>query len=277
MAEQSWRGGVAVVTGAGSGMGRAFARRLGREEGMRLGILDVEAAALEAVQRELEGEGVEVVAVRADVSDAAAVKEAADAILGRWGTVDVLINNAGIEGYLDGPIWEAEASDWAWTFGVNFWGVVHCTQQFLPAMLAQDRGLIVNTASMTALVTSRNMYAITKHAVLAFSETLRQDLAQRGSKVQVAALCPGIVATRLFQGSRNRPARYQRESKPSEWEKGQALRETMHQRLAQGMDPAEVVSITLDGVRRGKFYILTDHEWDPQIIERHQEILAGAP
>ena len=208
---QEFAGKVAVVTGAASGMGRAFAERFGRE-GMQVVLADVEQAALEQAVEELRGQGLAVIGVQTDVMQPQAVDELARQTLERFGKVHLVCNNAGVEGYLEGAIWEATPRDWQWTFGVNFWGVVHGVQTFMPIMLAQaEQGWMVNTASAIALVRGGNMYGITKHAVRALSETMDAQLKQRNANVGVSVLCPGVVNTRLFEGWRNRPAELRNE------------------------------------------------------------------
>lgn len=268
-------GRVAVVTGAASGMGRAFAERFA-DEGMRVVLADVERDALDRAVGELRAKGRDVVGVGTDVSRADEVRRLAGAALDAYGGVHLVVNNAGVEGYLDGPIWEATDRDWTWTMGVNFWGVVNGVRAFLPLMLARgEEGHLVNTASMTAVVRALNMYSVTKHAVLALTETVHAQLRERGARVGVSVLCPGIVATRLFQGSRNRPAELRDEREPPGAAGGAELRRRMHERLAAGMAPAEVAEILLRGVREDRLYILTDHDWDERIRARTGDILQG--
>lgn len=273
---QEFAGKVAVVTGAGSGMGRAFAQRLA-QEGMKVVLADIEVPALDEAVAEMSGEGHEVHGVPTDVSDPAAIQALAAQAMEHFGRVDVVCNNAGVEGYLDGAIWEATDKDWTWTFGVNYWSVVHGVRTFLPILLDNpDGGHMVNTASMTAVVTARNMYSITKHGVLALTEVVHSDLKARGAKVGISALCPGIIATRLFQGSRNRPASLQNEVPTPGAEQGQTMREQMNARLAGGMSPAQVAEHLLRGIREERLYILTDQDWDEQINARHEAILQAS-
>ncbi|HZV50651.1 MAG TPA: SDR family NAD(P)-dependent oxidoreductase [Candidatus Dormibacteraeota bacterium] len=272
---RAFAGRVAVVTGAASGMGRAFARRFA-EEGMRVVLADVEREALDRTVAELRAHGHQVTGVPTDVMSRASVQDLARATLDVYGKVHLVCNNAGVEGYLDGAIWEATERDWRWTMGVNFWGVVHGVETFLPILLAQgEEGHVVNTASMTAVVRATNMYAITKQAVLAYSETVYGHLRERGARVGISVLCPGIVATQLFLGSRNRPRELRNEQEPPGAAEGAELRRRMHQRLAAGMPPAEVAEILVRAVREERFYVLTDHEWDERIRRRTEDVLRG--
>jgi NAD(P)-dependent dehydrogenase (short-subunit alcohol dehydrogenase family) len=271
-------GRVAVVTGAGSGMGRAFALGLAAE-GMKIVAADIQDDALAATVASLSGDGHDVLGVPTDVSEPDSVRRLADAAFDRFGGVHILCNNAGVEGYLDGPIWAATPKDWEWTVGVNFWSVVHGVRAFLPRMLAAgEPGHVVNTCSMTSVVAAGNMYAITKHAVLALTEVLAADLAKRDAPVGVTALCPGIIATNLFRGSRNRPASLREDGPVADRDPGAGLvlRERMHATLATGTPPAQVAALVVDAIRTGARYLLTDHEWDDRIIARHESILAGA-
>jgi NAD(P)-dependent dehydrogenase (short-subunit alcohol dehydrogenase family) len=269
-------GKVAVVTGAGSGMGRAFARRFAAE-GMKVVVADVQRDALVQTVEQLRADGVSTLDVVTDVSSPWAIRYLADAATEEFGNVHLLCNNAGVEGYLDGAVWEATDKDLSWTFGVNFWSVVQGVREFVPRMLAHgEPAHVVNTVSMTALIAPQNLYGITKHAVLALTEVLASELRQREANIGVTALCPGTIATNLFHGSRNRPAHLRnREDSPGARE-GLELRERMHALLAEGMPPAEVADKLMQAIRSNSLYLLTDHEWDDLIVARHRAIMAGA-
>jgi NAD(P)-dependent dehydrogenase (short-subunit alcohol dehydrogenase family) len=268
-------GMVAVVTGAGSGMGKAFAKRFAAE-GMRVVIADVQRDALERTFDELRADGVPTLSVLTDVSSASAMRYLAEAATEEFGEVHLLCNNAGVEGYLDGPVWEATDKDWTWTVGVNFWSVVYGIRAFIPGMLAHGQPAhVVNTVSMTALIAPGNLYGIAKHAVLALTEVLANDLRQREARIGVTALCPGTVATNLFHGSRNRPSHLRNSADPAGAEEGRELRERMHALLSDGMSPAEVADKLMQAIRSNSLYLLTDHEWDELITERHRAIIAG--
>jgi NAD(P)-dependent dehydrogenase (short-subunit alcohol dehydrogenase family) len=269
-------GKVAVVTGAGSGMGKAFAKRFAAE-GMKVVVADVQRDALERTVEELRADGAATVGVLTDVSSSSAVRYLADAAAEEFGDVHLLCNNAGVEGYLDGAVWEATDKDWNWTVGVNFWSVVHGIRVFVPRMLAHgEPAHVVNTVSMTAVIAPGNLDGITKHAVLALTEVLAHDLRERGARIGVTALCPGMIATNLFHGSRNRPAHLHNAVEPTGALEGWALRERMHALLADGMPADEVADKLLQAIRANALYLLTDHEWDELATERHRAILAGA-
>jgi NAD(P)-dependent dehydrogenase (short-subunit alcohol dehydrogenase family) len=273
---EDFAGKVAVVTGAGSGMGKAFARRFAAE-GMAVVAADIEEHALARTVDELRAGGATALGVPTDVSSADAVRQLADTAGEAFGNVHLLCNNAGVEGYLDGAIWEATDKDWAWTFGVNFWSVVHGIRAFVPRMLAHGQPAhIVNTCSMTAVISPGNMYGITKHAVLALTEVLAADLRQRRARIGVTALCPGTIATNLFHGSRNRPEHLRNDEPTPGAREGRELRDRMHAVLANGMSPDEVADKLVAAIRSGAPYLLTDHQWDERIIARHRAILAGA-
>jgi len=273
---EDFAGKTAVITGAGSGMGRAFALRWAAE-GMNVVLGDIQPDALDAVAAEISAAGGSLAAARTDVSSLDDVRALADLAEASFGPVHLVHNNAGVEGYLDGPIWAATDRDWQWTVGVNFWSLVHGIRTFVPRMLAHgQQGHIVNTCSMTSVTAATNMYGITKHATIALSEVLWNDLRRTGAPIGVTALCPGTIATNLFRGSRNRPASLADEGGNISAE-GKELRDQMHLVLAAGMPPSEVAAKVVDKVRADSgLYLLTDHEWDERVITRHQAILASA-
>jgi NAD(P)-dependent dehydrogenase (short-subunit alcohol dehydrogenase family) len=271
---EEFAGKTAVVTGAGSGMGKAFALRWGAE-GMNVVIGDIQQDALDATAAELSDAGVPVLGVRTDVSKLSDIEALADAAESRFGPIHLVNNNAGVEGYLDGPIWAATSKDWEWTVSVNFWSVVYGVRTFVPRMLAHgEPGHVVNTCSMTSVIAASNMYGICKHAILALTEVLAADLKAAGANIGATGLCPGIIATNLFHGTRNRPEALANEVGMSA--SGAALRESMHATLSKGMPPSQVADKLVTAVRENALYLLTDHEWDSRVVGRHEAIMAGA-
>ena len=207
-------GKVAAITGAGSGFGREFAR-LSAQLGMRLALSDVQPDALASVVSELNS--ADVTGDVVDVADSAQVKQWADQTFDRFGAVHLLMNNAGVGG--GGYLWEASERDWQWVMGVNLMGVVHGVQHFVPRMLdAETRGEaghIVNTASMAGWLTAPLMgvYNVSKHAVVALSETLFHDLRLAKSSIGVTVLCPAYVPTGIAESHRNRPVELSNDSR----------------------------------------------------------------
>ena len=265
---REFQGKVAVVTGAASGIGRALATRFAHE-GMKVVLADVEEAPLKASVQELKDEGHDVIGVLTDVSKAESVNDLAKRTLEAYGGVHILCNNAGVGDQRD--IVRATSKDWDWVLGVNFWGVVHGILSFLPVMIEQGEEVhIVNTASVSGLFTSNRLYGISKHAVVATSESLYRQLRRDELKVGVSVLCPSIVDTAIVDSARNRPVELQNECEP---EMTEAEREGLEQKFKDGTPPSEVADITLQGIREGRFYILQDSLFDDSIRKRMQNIL----
>ncbi|MDP6605442.1 MAG: SDR family NAD(P)-dependent oxidoreductase [Dehalococcoidia bacterium] len=276
-------GRVAVVTGAASGMGRAFSERFARE-GMKVVLADIEEGALDATVAQLRAEELEVTGVRTDVSSLEAVEELARATVDQYGGVHIVCNNAGVAGDLDflgnrrERIWEHTTRDWEWTFGVNFWGVVHGIRTFVPIMLEQDEpGHVVNTASMAGLLSgaTADIYGATKHAVVRITEALYFQLQQEQSKVGASVLCPGIINTRIFASGRNRPDEL---ANP-----GQQLSDDERtERIAEGdaffergLAPSEVAEQLFEAIRDEQLYVLTRDVPLDRISARTENIVTG--
>jgi NAD(P)-dependent dehydrogenase (short-subunit alcohol dehydrogenase family) len=194
-----FRGRVAVVTGGAGGIGLALARAFAAR-GAKIVLADVDDAALARAGKELASAGAEVLAVAADVTKRASMLSLADAAFARFAATHILCNNAGIA--IAGPLVGADPDDWQTTMAINFWGVVHGIDAFLPRMIEQRQGgHVVNTSSMAGLVGMDwlGIYCATKFAVLGLSESLRRELAPRG--IGVSVLCPMLVETRITENS----------------------------------------------------------------------------
>ena len=200
------RGRVAVVTGAASGIGLGLAERFAAE-GMHVVMADVEEPALAKAAAELAGAGASVLPVVTDVSDRAAVDALRDAALSAFGAVHVVCNNAGVGGP-HGPLWECPPGEWDWVLGVNLEGVMNGVRTFMPVLLEQDAGHLVNTSSIFGVFAGTlGPYGVSKHAVAALTETLHFNLRSLGvTHVGVSVLCPGAVRTNFGTSARNRPA-----------------------------------------------------------------------
>ena len=272
---------VAVITGAGSGFGREFALR-GATLGMKLVLADVLEAPLNETVAMLKASGAAVVAKQCDVSNAADMDALAAFAMASFGGVNLVFNNAGVGA--GGLLWENTVKDWEWVLGVNLWGVIHGVRVFTPLMLEQAKndaeyeGYIVNTSSMAGLLSPQLMgaYNVSKHAVVALSETLFHDLqaAQADGvtqQINCSVLCPAFVPTGISQSHRARP---------DALKNSQAATASM--KLAQSMtnkavsagklSAADVARLTFDAIVENRFYIITHPKIMPTVQMRLDDI-----
>jgi NAD(P)-dependent dehydrogenase (short-subunit alcohol dehydrogenase family) len=264
-------GDVAVVTGAASGIGFALADRFARE-GMHVVLADIEAHALAQARERIAAHGVEVVDVVTDVSDEEAVNRLAEATLARFGAVHVVCNNAGVGSTADA--WFGPLSSWRWVLGVNLWGVVHGVRAFLPTLLAQQRGYIVNTASMAGLMPGTGpSYDASKHAVVALTEDLYTTLQQMGSPVGVGVLCPGWVRTNILDAERNWPTTLG--EVPAHDVVADVLAKHVGRALDEGMPPAAVADVVAESIVTDRFWIFPHPEWLEIALRRWHTIAEG--
>ena len=274
---QTFSGNTAVITGAASGIGYALAQECAQLD-MRIVLADVAEAPLARAEAELAGRGAQVLAVPTDVSRRADVEALADRAFAAFGAVHLLFNNAGVAA--GGSPWEATWNDWEWVLGVNLWGVLHGVKVFTPRLLAQNTEChIVNTASGAGLTAGgfSAPYSVSKHAVVALSESLYFALRQRQSLVHVSVLCPSLVRTAINQTERNRPSALHNPPPPSSPESDarmQAGRVAFEALLASSMDPRQAARITLDAIRANQFYVLTDPAWLDVVRLRTDKILS---
>ncbi|MEE4249787.1 MAG: SDR family NAD(P)-dependent oxidoreductase [Alcanivoracaceae bacterium] len=198
---KSFRDRVAVITGAGSGIGRALAFQLGAA-GCKLAISDINEAAVKQVAKELKANGHDVIADRLDVADREAFYAYADKVLNKFGSVNLVINNAGVA--LGSTVEQTSYEDFEWLMGINFWGVVYGTKAFLPHLKNADQGHIVNISSVFGLigVPSQSAYNAAKFAVRGFTESLRQELELEGSSVSCTSVHPGGIKTNIARNAR---------------------------------------------------------------------------
>ena len=268
-----FEGKVAVVTGAASGIGRGLVTRFG-QEGMNVVLADVQRDALDAAASGLTERlgGDRVLAVPTDVRHEDEVEALAAATFERFGTAHVLCNNAGIG--TGGLAWMVPADRWRWIVEVNLLSVAHGIRAFVPRMIEQGEGHIVNTASAAGVNTGPVMspYYATKHAVVALSESLHFDLQMTGAPVGVSVLCPEWVRTNIAESERNRPPEVAEVVLPPDAPlEGRAILQGL---VEGGLDPLEVAGIVVDSIRAGRFWIFT-HDTTVGIAKRRWDAIAA--
>lgn len=267
-------GRVAVVTGAASGIGIGLCERFAAE-GMRVVMADVEEPALRKAADRLSGQGAAVLPVPTDVSSPGQVDALRDEAVRAFGAVHVLSNNAGVGGSHE-PLWLIPGGEWDWVLGVNLGGVINGVRSFIPLLLEQDVAHVMNTASIFGVFAGAlGPYGISKHAVVALSETLHFQLRSFGARVGVSVLCPGAVRTNFGTSARNRPA--SAGPLPGSSEAARGNEERFQRLAAAGLEPAQVAAIVVDAIRESRFYILTSSNRNEAVGRRGEEIVAGTP
>lgn len=267
-------GGVAVVTGAASGLGLAIARACAARR-MRLVLADVDAAALGTAATELAAR-TECIARVTDVRERAALEALADATFAAFGTVTALFNNAGV--VITRPVLETSIADWRWMLDVNLWSVIHGISAFVPRMLAQGReGRVINTASAAGFLAEPNLaaYAVSKHAVVALSETLHQEFKQQNAPLGVTILSPAFVPTGILQSERARPADLTAPSAPLSAAAREAQAQLQRAVGSGKLTAADVAARVLDGVRRRRLHVFTHPKIRRGVEARMAAIYAG--
>jgi NAD(P)-dependent dehydrogenase (short-subunit alcohol dehydrogenase family) len=273
-----FQGKTVVLTGAGSGFGLECAR-IGARLGMNLVLVDVQQDALDKAEAEMKALGVPVLARQVDVVNAKAMEQLASDVQQRFGAPHLVFNNAGVGA--GGLVWENSVADWEWVLGVNLWGVVHGVRLFTPMMLEAAKadpayqGHIVNTASMAGLLTPPNMgiYNVSKHAVVALTETLYQDLQLVTDQVSASVLCPYFVPTGINQSQRNRPSDLAADKPTASQLIGQAQSDKA---VGSGkVSAADVAQKVFDAVAGGQFYIYSHPQALGNVQSRMEAIVQG--
>lgn len=256
---QDFKDKVAVVTGAASGMGLAFAHKFA-QEGMSVVLADIEAEALSMAEAAVKAHGGKVAALRTNVMSQDDIERLADTAFSIFGNVHILVNNAGVAATaatLRSRPWESPLSDWEWTWGVNFMGVLHGIRAFIPRMLENgEEGHIVNTASMAGLLTGANPYNISKHSVVCLTEGIYKEFKGMGAKLSASVLCPGLIKTAILEAERNRPPEFGPATNLTEQRpEVQQFSAFFKAALDQGIEPDEVARMVFEAIRDDRFYI----------------------
>ena len=266
-------GKVAVVTGGGSGIGRAMALAFA-DEGMDVAIGDIEAGPAEAVAGEVRAKGRRAIAVVCDVAAVASVRALAASTRAELGGAHVVCNNAGV--VANSPTATMSDTDWSWVLGVDLDGVVNGIQAFLPGLVEQGEGHIVNTSSMAGLIPLAApgiiSYTAAKYGVMGITETLHGEL--EGTGVGASVLCPGIVNTRIGESARNRP---DADAAPPSPPPAELPPDAEPPRIIGGepIEPEVVARRVVEAVKGNELYIVTHPETRGPVEERFAAILAA--
>lgn len=268
-------GRIGVVTGAASGIGKAIAKTLAAE-GVKVVLADVEEGALEETAAELASEGGEVLSHATDVSDAASVQALADATVAHYGAAHIVCNNAGVSGLVQ-QSWTAPIEDWQWVLGVNVMGIVHGIRSFLPILLEQEEGHVVNTGSAACFEALPGMaaYGASKHAVLGISEALYREMRAINAPIGVSVLVPGgTVNTNIMRSERNWPASLGEAPAVERDQISQMIHAGFTHAFSVGNDPMVTAAPIPDGIRNDRFLICDD---DQQLADwaKHTAVLGA--
>jgi len=254
---------VAVVTGAGSGIGAALAAEFARQ-GCRVALADISGASLEAQCERLRGQGGDVIGIEADVADQGSVESLAEAVQSQLGAVHIVCNNAGV--LATGPLLSTADEVWRKVMDVNFWGVVNGIRAFVPRLIRQGQGgYILNTASLAGLqgVGGLGVYCASKFAVVGLSESLRKELKPFG--IGVGVLCPMVVDTRIAD----------RAGEASGEQSGKVLDHVPQLKLGTVKTPEYVAAQAAKAILAGQFYIFT-HDEERGILRERAERFESA-
>jgi NAD(P)-dependent dehydrogenase (short-subunit alcohol dehydrogenase family) len=267
---RDFKGKTAIVTGAASGIGLGIAKALA-SAGTNVMLADLRPDPLEAARKEVAALGVRAEAIAIDVSDPDSVAAAGKAVADKFGALHVLVNNAGVAMH-GSRLEDVTLQEWSWVMGVNIQGVINGIRTFLPMIRAQGQGgHVVNTGSVSSLFVregkNQGAYAMTKYAVLALSEALEQEVAEAG--IGVSILCPGAVATSIFDSAATRPDRF-----------GGAYKRPAQEAMKGGfagasLDPLVVGRRVVQAIRDREFYILT-HTAEREVISERLERIREA-
>ncbi len=267
-------GKTAFITGGASGIGLGIAKAF-VGAGMNVVIADIRQDHLDEALAYFESiqKGRAVHTVRLDVTDRPGFAAAADEAEARFGNIHVLVNNAGVG--IEGPVLDATYADWDWGVGVNLGGVINGLQAVLPRIVAHgEGGHLVNTSSLAGITPGPGVLAIyntTKAAVVALSESVREELAGKG--IGVSVLCPGPFKSNIHQAAQNRPDKFQGKSGY-----GESLERLSQRQVSDAWsEPEEAGDMVLDAVLENRLYVITHGEFKMFTEARFKAILDAHP
>jgi NAD(P)-dependent dehydrogenase (short-subunit alcohol dehydrogenase family) len=266
-APEAFSGGVAVITGAGAGIGAGLARHASRL-GMTVVLVDVDGAAVATLREELTAAGGSAIDIVCDVRDAEAVQALADTVYRDVGDVRLLVNNAGIEQF--GYLWDTPVANWQRVLDINVTGVFHGIRAFLPKMMATDAPAWVwNLSSVggVAVVPLQAPYIVSKHAVLALTECLHLEVQSAGHDhhVHIQAVLPGAVVSNIFESAGG--------VQSGDASAAEAQRMAMLDIKAEAMDPLAAAAAVFEQAAEGRFYLLTQPEYVGSAMAERARVL----
>jgi len=246
---KDFKGKVAVITGAGRGIGRGIALNCG-QKGMKIVLAGIGMESLTKTASDLEAMNAEILIVQTDVSQLNEVENLADKCYDKFGSVDLLVNNAGVA--VPGTVLNSSLNDWKWVMDVNFYGVLYGVRVFIPRMMKQKTiSHVVNVSSLSGILPGDGSYGVSKHAVLVLTESLYYELADSAPQIKISAYCPGWVSTEFYRVDHSRPERFKENATIVSDEKRAGWREA----LSKGHSIDESAQFLFDGLMSDKLYI----------------------
>ena len=257
---RDFKGKVAVITGAGRGIGQGIALYCA-QEGMKVVLAGIGMESLTKTAGDLQARGVETLIVQTDVSKLADVENLAEKSFTAFGTVDLLVNNAGVA--VRASVLDSTIDDWNWVMNVNFYGVLYGVRAFIPRMIKQNKaGHIVNVSSLAGIFEGGGSYGVLKHAVVVLTESLYHDLVHTAPQLKVSVYCPGWVDTEFYRIDHSRPERFKANATYVTDEERANRRKV----LAKGFSVEEATHILFEGIWNDKLYI-GPKSFQPQLPE----------
>jgi NAD(P)-dependent dehydrogenase (short-subunit alcohol dehydrogenase family) len=248
---KEFSGKVAVITGAGRGIGRGIALRCAKE-GMKIVLAGIGMESLTRTEADLKALGAETLIVQTDVSKLEDVENLAEKSFDTFDEVHLLVNNAGVAS--PGSVLGNSMEDWNWVMGVNFYGVLHGVRSFIPRMKEQDTmGHVVNVSSLSGVISGGGSYGVSKHAVVVLTESLYVELANTAPNIKISVYCPGWVSTEFDTIERSRPERFKSSisAPPLTAEQRAGWRES----LAGGLSIEKSADVLFEGLENDRLYI----------------------
>jgi NAD(P)-dependent dehydrogenase (short-subunit alcohol dehydrogenase family) len=272
-ARETFSSGVAVITGAGAGIGAGLARYASRL-GMTVVLADIDTDAVAVLRDELRANGGSAVDVVCDVRDPDAMHELAEKTYRDVGPARLLVNNAGVEQF--GYLWDTPIANWQRVVDINISGVFFGVRAFLPKMMAtQEQAWLWNLSSVGGVVAIplQAPYIMSKHAVLALTECLRLDVQSAGhdDHIHVQAVLPGAVVSNIFESAGGV------ESNAGDVDAAEAQRSAMLQIKGAAMDPLAAAETVFEQAAEGRFYLLTQQSVESAMKERANVLAAQRP